>query len=95
MPSTFLNLLAGVRARVKPPVLVALGAPRLAAELAEALALPDTACYQMDLYQAERLREELAARGLAAPVETAADLWDLPAPYGTVLFPAPPRGSAS
>ena len=54
MPSAFLDLLAGVQGRVKPPVLVALGAPRLAAELVEALALPDTACYQMDLYQADR-----------------------------------------
>lgn len=92
MASAFLDLLTGVRSRVKPPVLVALGAPRLAAEMVEALALPDTVCYQMDLYQAERLREELAARNRNAAVETAADLWDLATRFGSVLFPAPPRG---
>src|SRR3954453_11117604 len=92
MPSAFLDLLAGVRARGKPPVLVALGAPRLAADLVTALGLPDTACYQMDLYQAERLRHELHAFGVEAAGETTADLWDLPARFNTVLYPSPPRG---
>jgi 16S rRNA (guanine1207-N2)-methyltransferase len=88
----FLDLLAGVRARLKPPVLVALGAPRTAADIAASLELPDSACYQMDLYQADRLREELSVLRPEVTVETAADLWDLPGRYGTVLYPAPPRG---
>lgn len=46
----------------------------------------------MDLFQAERLREDLQAAGLQADVQAAADLWDLPATFQTVLFPAPPRG---
>jgi 16S rRNA (guanine1207-N2)-methyltransferase len=92
MPSPFLDLLAAVRPRLRPPVVIALGAPRLAADLVATLGLPDTACYQMDLYQAERLRDELRALGIDAAVEPAADLWDLPARFNTVLYPSPPRG---
>jgi 16S rRNA (guanine1207-N2)-methyltransferase len=42
----------------------------------------------MDLHQAARLRDCLDELGLNAAVETVADLWDLPARFGTVLFPA-------
>jgi 16S rRNA (guanine1207-N2)-methyltransferase len=92
MPSPFLDLLAAARPRLRPPVAVVLGAPRLAADLVTTLGLPDTACYQMDLYQADRLRDELRTFGVEAAVETAADLWDLPAKFNTVLYPSPPRG---
>lgn len=47
----------------------------------------DVTCYQMDLYQAERLRVELDAQYISAKVVTAADLWDLPANFQTVLYP--------
>jgi len=94
-----------------PPVAVVLGSPRQAAELAAGLA--EVVCYQMDLYQAGRLREELDGRpsslvvppsgGDASPPEggttnrlaqvvTAADLWDLPADFRTVLYPAAKGG---
>jgi 16S rRNA (guanine1207-N2)-methyltransferase len=69
-----------------------LGAPRLAADLVTTLGLPDTACYQMDLHQADRLRDELREIGAEAEVVTAPDLWDLPARFHTVLYPSPPRG---
>src|SRR5947209_2654879 len=46
-------------------------------------------CYQMDLYQAERLSGELGEQGLAARVVAAADLWDLPEPVQTLLYPVP------
>src|SRR5207248_11536108 len=55
------------------------------------LDLPGTVCYQMDLHQAERLREELAAGNIKAEVRAEPDLWDLPADFQTVLFPSPPR----
>jgi 16S rRNA (guanine1207-N2)-methyltransferase len=42
----------------------------------------------MDVYQADRLREKLAQENLAAEVVTAPDVWDLPARFRTVLFPA-------
>ena len=92
MPSPFIDLLAAARERVRPPVLVALGAPRLAAEIAAALGLPEPTCYQMDLHQADRLRDELREIGAGAAVEVMPDLWDLPPEFNTVLFPAPPRG---
>jgi 23S rRNA (guanine1835-N2)-methyltransferase len=92
MPAPTLDLLAAVRHRLRPPVLVALGSPRRAADLVAALDLPDTTCYQMDLFQSGRLRDELAESGLEAAVATAPDLWDVPGPFGTVLFPAPARG---
>src|SRR5438874_1800812 len=49
-------------------------------------------CYQMDLYQAERLRQEIGERGVAAQVVTAPDLWDLPEPLQTLVYPVPQRG---
>jgi 16S rRNA (guanine1207-N2)-methyltransferase len=73
-------------------VAVVLGSPGEAARIVAALGGPDVTCYQMDLYQAERLREALAEQGLAARVVTAPDLWDLPADFQTVLYPAA-RGS--
>ena len=88
----FLSLLHAAAHRVAPPVAVVLGAPRLVVELVNAIPSSHIACYQMDLFQADRLREELTATGLAAEVKTAADLWDLPAEFQTVIFPSPPRG---
>src|SRR3954447_19591917 len=92
MPSPSLDLLAAARPRLRPPVLVALGAPRLAADLVAAAGLTGTACYQMDLHQADRLRDELRKIGTDAAVEVTPDLWDLPPTFNTVLYPSPPRG---
>jgi 16S rRNA G1207 methylase RsmC len=92
MPSPFLDLLAAARPRLRPPVLIVLGAPRLAADLVATLGLPDTTCYQMDLHQAHRLRDELRTVGATAAVDVKPDLWDLPAAFNTVLIPSPPRG---
>src|SRR5262245_40854788 len=92
MPSAFLHLLSIVRARVRQPVLVTQAAPRLVADLVVTLGLPETACFQFDLYQTERLHEELAELGTDADVITAADLWDAPRRFVTVLLPSPPRG---
>src|SRR5207245_1688461 len=72
--------------KVRPPVAVVLGSPTKTAELVGRLGVPRVVCYQMDLYQAERLGEELAARGLDAQVLTAPDLWDLPEPFQTVVY---------
>jgi 16S rRNA (guanine1207-N2)-methyltransferase len=90
--SPFPPLLDAAEARIQPPVAIVLGAPRLVAQLVERSRLPGTVCYQMDLYQAERLREEFASAQLQAEVRCAADLWELPSEFQTVLFPSPPRG---
>jgi 16S rRNA (guanine1207-N2)-methyltransferase len=78
--------------RARPPLAVVLGAPGEAARIVAALGGADVTCYQMDLYQAERLRAALDEQGLSAKVVTAPDLWDLPADFQTVLYPAA-RGS--
>src|SRR5262245_62324343 len=92
MRSNFRELLSAVGRRLRPPVLIALGSPRRTAELVADLALPDTVCYQMDLFQAERLRAELAEAGQTGIVTTVADLWDVPGPFGSIVFPATAQG---
>jgi 16S rRNA (guanine1207-N2)-methyltransferase len=89
--SPFLALLETARARIHSPVAIVLGAPRLAATLAGAINQPGTVCYQMDLFQTDRLREELSAANIDAEVRSSADLWDLPPEFATVVFPAPAR----
>ena len=73
-------------------MLIAPAAPRLITDLVVSLGLPGTACFQFDLYQAERLRHELGEIGVDAEVHTAADLWDVTPRFGTFLLPSPPRG---
>src|SRR5437868_1017229 len=80
-----------VAEKARPPVVVVLGSPAEAARLVLDLGTDDVTCYQMDLYQAERLRVELAGLGLRAEVATAPDLWDLPATFATALY-RPPQG---
>jgi 16S rRNA (guanine1207-N2)-methyltransferase len=46
----------------------------------------------MDLYQAGRLEQDLNENGLSGRVVTAADLWDLPAEFQTVVYPVPRGG---
>src|SRR4051812_35599822 len=76
-----------LRSRLRPPCLIALGSPAEAAHLV-AHAAPELrpTCWQLDLFQAERLRALLAERNLQADVVTAADLWDVAAPEGAPGF---------
>jgi 16S rRNA (guanine1207-N2)-methyltransferase len=88
-------LAALIAKRVRPPVAVALGSPAGVVELLAALEAQESVCYQMDLYQADRLREELDQRSVGAQVVTAPDLWDLPAKFQTVFYPVPQGGERS
>jgi 16S rRNA (guanine1207-N2)-methyltransferase len=72
---------------LRSPLLIVMGSPRSVAELLHQATPENATCYQMDLYQAERLRQELQERGLKYPVLTAADVWDLPADIQSVLYP--------
>jgi 16S rRNA (guanine1207-N2)-methyltransferase len=81
-----------VQNKIRPPVAVILGAPGEVVRLVTGLETPEVVCYQMDLYQADRLREELGRQNLTAQVVTAPDLWDLAADLQTVLYPVPPGG---
>ena len=86
------ELLEPLRPKLRTPLGIILGSPREAADLVAACDRKDAICYQMDLHQAERLREELDARGLHARVATRADLWDLPEPLHTLVFPVAKGG---
>jgi 16S rRNA (guanine1207-N2)-methyltransferase len=83
---------AALADRLRPPVAVILGSPHEVVTLLAGLSSAEVVCYQMDLYQAERLQQELDAAGQAARVATAPDLWDLPAEFQTAVYPAPHGG---
>ncbi len=98
-PDVLAELVVTMHGKLQPPLGVVLGSPREAADLVETLVNEELAsednpviCYQMDLYQAERLSEELAERDVFARVETAADLWDLTPPFGTLIYPVAEGG---
>lgn len=88
-------LLCPVASKLHAPAGVILGSPREASALVHAAALPDTACWQVDLYQADRLREELAALSVSAQVVVLPDLWDMPKPARTLLWPVSLGGERS
>jgi 16S rRNA (guanine1207-N2)-methyltransferase len=88
----FAELADILAAKLKPPLGVVLGSPNEVAELVGALPSSDVTCYQMDLFQAERLRTELQENGHFAEVITAPDLWDLPTPLETLVYPVPLGG---
>jgi 16S rRNA (guanine1207-N2)-methyltransferase len=87
-----LRLLDSIKSRVRPPVVIVLGSPAQAADLCAGLGNVETVCYQMDLHQADKLRQQLVEIGLAATVETFPDLWDLPARFNTAIFPVAAHG---
>jgi 16S rRNA G1207 methylase RsmC len=80
-----------VRSRLRPPLAVVLGSPAEVVNLLGATGAAGATCYQMDLHQAERLREALAERQLPAAVVTLPDLWDLPADFQSAVY-LPARG---
>jgi 16S rRNA G1207 methylase RsmC len=89
---SFAELARHVTARLRPPFGIVLGAPAEVCDLAAALPAGHVVCYQMDLFQATRLKQELGALGTQADVHTAPDLWDVPEPVQTLLYPVPLGG---
>lgn len=83
---------ARLEGKIEPPLAVVLGTPAATAALVATLPTRDVTCYQMDLYLAARLRDELGRLGQGERVVTAPDLWDLPADFATVVYPAPRGG---
>jgi 16S rRNA (guanine1207-N2)-methyltransferase len=82
-----LELFESVARRVKPPVCIAMGPPWPAANIAKAIGA-DVTLFQMDLHQADRVKECLAELEFTAEVVAGPDLWDLEAKFETVVFPA-------
>jgi 16S rRNA G1207 methylase RsmC len=85
------SLLQLIESRLKPPFGIALGSPREGAEIAEFLPAGGITCWQMDLFQGDRLEQELRAQGTRAEVAVLPDLWDLPA-VQTLVYPSPRGG---
>ena len=85
------KLLESVRNRVQSPTVILLGSPRQVVDLVTHLE-GDVTCYQMDLYQADRLRAELSELTLDPSVKTLPDLWDLEAKFQTAIFPVSTHG---
>jgi 16S rRNA (guanine1207-N2)-methyltransferase len=81
-----------VLAKVRAPLCVALGSPAEVINVLSGCRVTEATCFQIDLHQAERLRSELSALAPGVNVVTAADLWDLPADFQTVLYLAPRGG---
>jgi 16S rRNA (guanine1207-N2)-methyltransferase len=77
--------------KVRQPLLVVLGSPAEVVNLLSALPGVPATCYQMDLHQADRLRQSLAEAHLGATVVTTADLWDLAPEFQTAVY-MPARG---
>jgi 16S rRNA (guanine1207-N2)-methyltransferase len=84
-----------LRKKVKPPMAVILGAPGEVCALLDHLRFDATVCYQMDLYPADRLRDSLGEQKLPAEVVAAADAWDVPGSYASVVYLAPETGERS
>ena len=80
-----------VCAQLRAPLAVVLGSPAEVVNLLKACPVTPATCYQMDLHQAERLREALAVENLVADVVTQPDLWDLPAEFVSAVY-MPARG---
>lgn len=83
---------AAVAERIEGRTVVVLGSPAEVVNLLTNVPLDNPTCWQLDLYQANRVREELAEANLTATVVTTPDLWDLPAEYNTALYMAPKSG---
>jgi 16S rRNA G1207 methylase RsmC len=81
-----------LRAKVKFPVATLMGAPGEVGVVLDSLGSDDAVCYQMDLFSADRLKEQLAEQDSRAEVITAADPWDVPGQFASVVYVAPVTG---
>src|SRR5262245_32641772 len=81
-----------ISSKIRPPLAIVLGTSGEVSTVLEAVPRQWVVCYQMDLYSAQRLREKITEKALEAEVVTAADLWDLPADFQSILYIAPHGG---
>jgi 16S rRNA (guanine1207-N2)-methyltransferase len=83
-----LELYPTVAAKVVPPVAILLGSPWPVTQLVGAIGAGPITCFQLDVFQGDRLKEKLAQEKLEAEVVVGSDVWDLPTKFRTVIFPA-------
>ncbi len=78
--------------KIADPLGIIMGPTRDVAEFLRQRQTPTDVVYHMDLYPAQKLDAELQAADVEATIFTAADLWDLPTPLQTLIYPVPMRG---
>src|SRR5437879_1037357 len=88
----FADLVQVLASKLRPPFGIVLGSPGEVADMVHRLPEGDITCFQMDLFQADRLQAALRLRSTAATVETHADLWDLASAFQTLIYPVPYGG---
>jgi 16S rRNA (guanine1207-N2)-methyltransferase len=88
MPLSRREVTPAVIARLAAPALIVLGSPAEVVHLVAARPELKPTCYQIDLHQANKLREMLAEDGLEADVVALPDLWDLPTTFASAILPA-------
>ncbi|QVL33385.1 methyltransferase [Telmatocola sphagniphila] len=88
----FEYFVSNLKSRIKSPILVILGSPRLVCDLATHFPEFSISNFQLDLHQTQKLEIEAESRNLKIQVFTKPDLWDVPEKYPTVLFPVMKHG---
>lgn len=68
--------------KLTPPALIVLGSPAEVMNVVAACPTGTPTCFQMDHFQADRLRAELSEAGLRAEVVVKPDVWDVPGSSG-------------
>jgi 16S rRNA (guanine1207-N2)-methyltransferase len=86
------DLPAIVPDKLRPPFAFVLGTAEEWLPFLRRVKPAEATYFQMDLFPAEQMRAALKAEGSNAEIVTAPDLWDLPARFQTVIYPAPQRG---
>jgi len=88
--TNFVPLLELVQSKVTSPVLIVQGSPWPVTLLVGHLALAKhtVTCFQMDVFQATRLREKLVQENQTAEVLLHPDLWDVASKFQTIIYPA-------
>ena len=72
--------------RIRPPFAVIMGSPSDVVNLLHSSPHKEAVCYQMDLFQAERLQQMLKDANIPAQVRVEADLWDLGQNFSTAVY---------
>lgn len=72
--------------RIKPPFAVIMGSPTDVVNLLHSSPHKEAVCYQMDLFQAERLQQLLQDANIPAQVRVEPDLWNLGPNFASAVY---------
>jgi hypothetical protein len=72
--------------RIRPPFAIIMGSPSDVVNLLQSSPHKEAVCYQMDLFQAERLQQMLQDANIPAQVRVEPDLWDLGPNFASAVY---------